>query len=266
MEIECITKNAINVQREFITALEGASEWFGRGCKILSKEVSYAATSTAKGITHAFNEAARVVRDPDGLRLVVVAVLSGSQIKYLITDRGLRGRAIHQLEAFTGVVSATRIFLSLNDLISGKFIQDMKDGKLFAVLTDIFFFAGRACVSVDWLAKFGVIHLGHVGKMVGAIPFFGIMAPASLKQFVELTFGLGLVSLGIEKVRLISKGENVLYNIVDSVSISSEIALTTLSLTAPGTPAIIIAGLAFVASTTGIAAFLLQPKNEILGL
>lgn len=219
------------------------------------------AWSVASGITGA---ASAVSKDASAMRHAVVATVAAFELTKLLYDLGITKATVRALDTVQHFVSASRIFVSINHFISGEFVKDLVKGNFFTVLGDVYFLAGRIGAAVQWLSSHGLLKLKAIDAALGSIPVFGAVSVLGVAKLTDTAFLIGIAVSLVDKVRFISRGEDVLWNLMDSINMVAEVAAISLSLSSIVNP-YALASLALIASATGIAAFLLEPKKPAEG-
>lgn len=201
-----------------------------------------------------------VAKDASAMRHAVVGTVATFELTKILFDLGTTKAAVRALNAVQNFISASRIFVSINHFISGEFVKDLVKGNLFTVVGDVYFLAGRIGAAVQWLASHGIVKLAAIDKALASIPVFGAVGVLGIAKLTDTAFLIGLAASLVDKVRFISKGEDVLWNIMDATNMVAEVAAISFSLAASANP-YVVASLALFASATGIAAFLIEPKK-----
>ncbi len=203
-----------------------------------------------------------VSKSPDALKNTLSSVVSLVDASKFFKPISISQGAVKVFSTVENFISVTKIVQSTDYFVNAKFLKDLDKGKPFGVVAEVCFAAARVGVVALWAAQLQLVNLGMVTNAVAKIPVFGQMIlKAGMMPAIEILFIGGIVGCIIEDARVLLRGEEIAYRIVDLVNLVAEGAILG-CLVVGGFNPIVLGVLGVIAGGTGVAAFLLEPLPE----
>ncbi len=213
-------------------------------------------------VTGVAGAASSVSKSPEALRNTLSGISSLVSSSKFFKPITISTRALDALSTVENFISVSKIVQSADYFVNAKFLKDLDDGKPFAAVAEVCFAAARVGLVSVWAASLNLINLGRVSGLVGAIPVVGNMImKVGMMPMIEIFYIGGIVGCVIEDVKVLLRGDEIIYRIADLVNLVGEGVILG-ALVVGVTNPIVLGAFGVVASSAGIAAFLLEPKKE----
>lgn len=162
-----------------------------------------------------------------------------------------------------GLLDATRIFRSIDYVVSGGLYRDIIERKIVPVFTNIAFLLARSISLLHWCVEQKMASWETLEKAAmrvgGQTAFRGVNVLKSTKVVDSLFLG-ALSGLVVQEAKAIYRGEDVVQHLFSLVSLSADVASIILGLAGMANVYVTTA-LAIIAAGTGVVAFFVDPAN-----
>lgn len=254
---------------EFIETARERSFSYYEGAKNFAQSFALSAATKTTNLVH---EVTALVQSSEGIDTVLRFTHEGVTFADLARHSEAVSRPIlTYFGAAIGIVNLGRFISAISDLVNGKALGEYAEKKYLDVAITVSLLFARTYSTACWCVQHNLVSKAfllrplqmlsntkvaqvlaqnrafqYAGPVVQRVPVIGLLY---LTAFTALA-----IKNKNEAQEKVQKGENITYNVLEGISMSSYVALIALGLTPFGTP-LVSAALGTIAAGTGIAAF-----------
>jgi hypothetical protein len=215
-----------------------------------------------------------------GLRVIVESIAFYNVIRAIQTAST---PILATLGTFRTVISTNRIIKSINYIISGNIFRDAASGKILDIISELAFLAARSIKATVWLNEQKIISdelFARISNKVGSFTSSIGISKLPRESVLDGLFAIALTPCAIKNIQNIAQGKDIPYNLMELISLCSDIALCLFSVIRESqvlemvgaslvTSAVsfvvanpyVLATLGVVAATTGVISIFLSPSS-----
>ncbi len=248
------------------------SQSLAAGVTNAAKEMEYGVSTVSIHVTvlakSFVRDANKLLGSTEGIDMSARLTSDSIQLSDLIV-RGERVARpiIKALDTFRGFISSTRIFSSLQHLVSGGLYRDIANVDVLSIISETAFLLGRTLSLSTWLLEMGIgrieaveLFFANIAASVGNVPVLDSLISMPKGPFIDAVFAIALIPLTVKNVQNIVQGRDVGYNALELASLAADVALCALGVFSVTNP-LLMASLGIFAAGTGIVAFFNNPAN-----